>query len=120
MGLDIFFTKRKRTQIGYFRKVNFLVKFFADKGLDVESQAPFTIKKEHAEELLSKCKKVLKDHTQGPTLLPTMPGFFFGSTEYDYSYYQDVKEVRDFVEDKLLPEFNSLEEDEELSFDIWY
>lgn len=120
MGLDIFITKRKRTQIGYFRKVNFLVKFFESKGLDVESQAPFTIEKEYAEELLSKCEKVLGDHSQGPILLPTVSGFFFGSTEYDSYYYQDVKEVRDYVRDKLLPAFDSLEENEVLSFDIWY
>lgn len=40
MGLDIFLTKKKRTNIGYFRKVNFLVKFFEDKGFDVPNQTP--------------------------------------------------------------------------------
>ena len=28
MGLDIFFTKKKTSVVGYFRKVNFLVKYF--------------------------------------------------------------------------------------------
>ena len=53
MGLDIFLTKKKRSEIGYFRKVNFLVKFFEKKGFDVSNQTPLAIKREDAEELLS-------------------------------------------------------------------
>ena len=52
MGLDIYLIKNKRSEIGYFRKVNFLVKFFEKKGFDVSNQTPLVIKKEDAEELL--------------------------------------------------------------------
>ena len=120
MGLDIFLTKKKRTNIGYFRKVNFLVKFFEDKGFDVPNQTPLAITREDAEELLSKCEEVLKDHSKGPELLPTMSGFFFGSTDYDDYYYDDVEEVRDYVKDKLLPEFDTLEEGEDIYFETWF
>ena len=115
MGLDLFFTKKKRSEIGYFRKVNFLVKFFEKKGFDVSNQTPLVIKREDAEELLSKCEEVLWDHSKGPELLPTMSGFFFGSTDYD-----DVEAVRDYVKDKLLPEFDTLEEGEDIYFETWY
>ena len=90
MGLDIFLTKKKRSEIGYFRKVNFLVKFFEKKGFDVPNQTPLAIRREDAEELLSKCEEVLLDHSKGPELLPTMSGFFFGSTDYDEHYYDDL------------------------------
>lgn len=120
MGLDIFLTKKKRTNIGYFRKVNFLVKFFEDKGFDVPNQTPLAIMREDAEELLSKCEEVLKDHSKGPELLPTMSGFFFGSTDYNDYYYDDVEAVRDYVKDKLLPEFDALEEGEDIYFETWY
>ena len=120
MGLDIFLTKKKRTNIGYFRKVNFLVKFFEDKGFDVPNQTPLAITREDAEELLSKCEEVLNDHSKGPELLPTMSGFFFGSTDYDNYYYDDVEVVRDYVKDKLLPEFDTLEEEENIYFETWY
>ena len=120
MGLDIFITKKKRSKIGYFRKVNFLVKFFEKKEFDVSNQTPLVIKKEDAEELLSRCEKVLLDHSKGPELLPTMSGFFFGSTDYDNYYYDDVEAVRDYVKDKLLPEFDTLEEEENIYFEIWY
>ena len=120
MGLDIFLTKKKRTNIGYFRKVNFLVKFFEDKGFDVPNQTPLAIMREDAEELLSKCEEVLKDHSKGPELLPTMSGFFFGSTDYNDYYYDAVEAVRDYVKDKLLPEFDTLEEDEDIYFETWF
>ena len=120
MGLDIYLIKNKRSEIGYFRKVNFLVKFFEKKGFDVSNQTPLVIKKKDAEELLSKCEEVLKDRSKGPELLPTMSGFFFGSTDYDDYYYDDVEEVRDYVKDKLLPEFDTLEEEENIYFETWY
>ena len=120
MGLDIFLTKKKRTNIGYFRKVNFLVKFFEDTGFDVKNQTPLKITREDGEELLSNCEEVLKDHSKGPELLPTMSGFFFGSTDYNDYYYDDVEAVRNYVKDKLLPEFDTLEEGEDIYFETWY
>lgn len=120
MGLDIFITRKKRSQIGYFRKVNFLVRFFEKRGFDVEHQTPLAIKKEDVEELLSKCEEVLKDPPRGSELLPTMSGFFFGSTKYDEYYYEDVKSVRDYIKNKLLPEFDTLESDENIYFETCY
>ena len=49
-----------------------------------------------------------------------MSGFFFGSTDYDNYYYDDVETVRDYVKYKLLPEFDTLEEEENIYFEIWY
>lgn len=120
MGLDIFFTKRKSNNIGYFRKVNFLVKYFEELGFDVENQTPFEISREDAEVLLSRCKQVLKKHSLAEELLPTTEGFFFGSTDYDEAYFDDVKAVRDYVKDTLLPQFDELKEDEKIYFETWY
>lgn len=120
MGLDIFFIKKHRKEIGYFRKVNFLVKYFKDLGFDVENQTPFCISKEDAEVLLSRCNQVLKDHSKASELLPTMDGFFFGSIEYNEYYFNDVKEVRDYIKNTLLPEFEELGSEEEIFFETWY
>ena len=120
MGLDIFLTKKKRTNIGYFRKVNFLVKFFEERGFDVENQTPLEISKEQAEELLERCEEVLKDNSKGPELLPTMSGFFFGNTDYNSYYYKDVKSVRDYIKETLLPEFDTLKDDESIYFETWF
>lgn len=120
MGLDIFFTRKKVDNIGYFRKVNFLVRYFGDLGFDIPNQTPLSIKKEDVEELLERCNQVLEDHDKAPELLPTMRGFFFGSTNYDQYYFEDVKEVRDYINDTLLPIFEDLGEDEYIFFETWY
>lgn len=49
-----------------------------------------------------------------------MSGFFFGSTDYDDWYFEDVELVRDFVKGTLIPELNKLETDESIYFETWY
>lgn len=120
MGLDIFFTKRKDTNVGYFRKVNFLVSYFTDLGFDVENQTPFEVNKEDVEILLSRCEQVLENHDLAGELLPTMEGFFFGSVDYDDAYFGDVENVKTYIEDKLLPQFDDLQDDEKIYFETWY
>jgi len=120
MGLDIYFTKKSAEEIGYFRKVNFLVKFFEDRGFDTPNQTPLKITKEDAEELLHRCDKVLSDRSLAEILLPTMSGFFFGCTDYDEYYFEDVQEVRDYLKNTLLPEFDKLGSNETIYFETWY
>ncbi len=120
MGLDIFINKVKRKEIGYFRKVNFLVAFFEKKGYDVNNQVPLEFEKGTAKELLDLCNQVLEDHNKAEELLPTMDGFFFGSTDYDAWYFEDVELVRDWVRDTLIPEFDTIGEHEYIEFDTWW
>ena len=76
----------------YFRKANFVYNFFSPK---LEGEACF-VTKEDLETLIERCDKVLadKDEDTSRELLPTTSGFFFGSTAYDYWYYQDVKSCK--------------------------
>ena len=120
MGLDIYFVKRKHRHIGYFRKVNFLCAFFEKHGFDVDAQTPLVITKAMAEELLDKCNQVLEEHDAAEALLPTMGGFFFGSTDYNEYYFKNVEDVRDWVQDTLLPQFDSLADDEDIYFETWF
>ena len=41
--------------------------------------------------------RVIEDATVAKRLLPTRGGFFFGSTEYDEHYLEDVKETRSWI-----------------------
>ena len=119
MGLDLFYYKIKK--IGYFRKVNFLIPFFESQlGYKIENLCKVKIDKEDAEELLRRCSAVLDDHSKAEELLPTQEGFFFGSTDYDDYYFMDVERVRDYVKGTLLPEFDKLDSDESIQFEIWY
>ena len=121
MGLDLYFHRAKTKEIGYFRKVNFLIPFFESQlGCEIENLRKIKIDKEDAEELLRRCSAVLDDHSRAKELLPTQEGFFFGSTDYDDYYFEDVESVRDYVKDTLLPEFDKLDFDESIQFEIWY
>lgn len=120
MGLDLFFSVRSEKPIGYYRKVNFLVKYFLDRGYDVENSSPICISKEDVEELLSRCNQVLEDHSKAPELLPTMSGFFFGSTDYDEYYFIDVAKIKGYIEGTLLPSFDKLKDNEGIYFEILY
>ena len=120
MGLDIYVNKVKYHRLGYFRKVNFLVRFFENKGFDVEHQTPLCFDRDIAKELLDLCNQVLEDHSKAKELLPTMGGFFFGSTDYDEYYFKNVEEVRNWVKETLLPKFDDLEANEYIEFSTWY
>lgn len=121
MGLDLFFYRMKTKEVGYFRKVNFLIPFFESQlGYEIRNLSKVKIYKEDAEELLRRCNAVLSDHSKAEELLPTQEGFFFGSTDYDEYYFEDVESVGDYVKDTLLPEFDKLGSDESIQFEIWY
>jgi hypothetical protein len=81
----------------YFRKVNFVYRYFANKLVDERCFAD----KDDIEELISRCDKVLADHSLAQELLPTTDGFFFGSTDYDEWYFNDVEDCKKQMEDLL-------------------
>jgi len=45
--------------------------------------------------------QIINNPTVAKTLLPAQEGFFFGSTEYDKWYYDDVKETQAILEKEL-------------------
>ena len=104
------FNRKDTKQCGYFRKVNFLTRFFNYE----ENCSDQVVSKEELAVLVESCDKVLKavKKVKGDDVytinkevaekeLPTQSGFFFGSTEYDEWYIQDIKEVRKFAKRML-------------------
>jgi hypothetical protein len=152
MGLDIDFckVKQKRKELSYFRKVNFLVKFFNDKIIEwgsgpIVDGLDIPITKEWCEELLEKCNKVVDKYNElkasytlntngdntnlfeskeandlfakfASETLPTMAGFFYGSTDYDEWYLDDVKDVIEHLKNNIISEFDKLDDDEYIVF----
>ena len=85
----------------YFRKVNFVYRYFED-GLDDEC---CFVTKGEMEDLVDRCNKVLGNNDLAEELLPTRSGFFFGSTDYDEWYFEDLKDCKKQFE-KVLKRFN--------------
>jgi len=85
--------------IGYWRKANHIHNWFVEHCGDGEDTCQdMYVSQEDLEELLDVCNKVLEDHSKAPELLPTQDGFFFGSTEYDEYYFQDVEYTKKVCE----------------------
>lgn len=84
-------------EVAYFRKVNFLIPFFGYE----ENCSNIEIDKYQVEDLIEACNEVLANHDKASFLLPTQAGFFFGSTDYDDWYFDDVQNVKDKFEEIL-------------------
>lgn len=90
-----------RERVGYWRKANHIHKYFIDqcnKGKD--DCREFLVSCAELDKLRGLCKTVLtnRDKEFAAKILPTCSGFFFGSTEYDESYYQGLKETIEIID----------------------
>ena len=112
MGLDMFLYRTDKNnkkyedyqEVGYFRKSNQIHNWFVEKCQDGIDECQSTIvPKEKLEELLNVCQTIIAP-TKGPLpdvvrvalaedLLPTVGGFFFGSTEYDDYYFSKINDA---------------------------
>jgi hypothetical protein len=112
MGLDMFLYRTDKNnkkyedyqEVGYFRKSNQIHNWFVEKCQDGIDECQSTIvPKEKLEELLNVCQTIITP-TKGPLpdvvrealaeeLLPTVGGFFFGSTEYDDYYFSKINDA---------------------------
>ena len=103
---DNILTRHYAPYIAYFRKANFVYAFFSDK---LVNECAWVTRLD-LKDLIDRCERVLNDHSLAEELLPTRAGFFFGSTEYDKWYYQDVKDclkqmkklLEDFADDEAI------------------
>lgn len=88
--------------IGYWRKANAIHKWFVDNcGGGEDNCQDMYISKEDIENLLEVCKEVLAEHGDAENKLPTQDGFFFGGTEYDEYYFDDLEYTRKVCEATL-------------------
>lgn len=103
MGLDMYLMKRikdpENEDIGYWRKANAIHQWFVDNVQDgVDNCQEFEVRKEQLEELLEAVDKVIADHEEAKEILPTQGGFFFGSTDYDEYYFEDMLLTKEILE----------------------
>jgi hypothetical protein len=102
--------------IGYWRKANAIHNFFVQECQDGVDECQLSIvRKTHLKDLLKRCKKaisvkdiylndgILKDGEGIEDYLPTTSGFFFGGTEFNEWFFNDVEETIELVE-KVLKE----------------
>jgi hypothetical protein len=89
-------------EAGYWRKANQIHRWFVEnvqKGTD--DCGSYWVSREQLEELLGLCKRVKENHSLADELLPSTSGFFFGGTEYDEWYYNDIESTIKIIEECL-------------------
>jgi hypothetical protein len=87
----------------YWRKANAIHAWFVkhvQEGKDECQESYVPVGKLH--ELRDVCAAVLASPDQAADLLPSQGGFFFGGTEYDESYFDDVQSTLNWLNDLLL------------------
>ena len=86
-------------QIGCWRKSNQIHQWFVQNVQDgVDDCKEYYVTIEQLKELMVECNKVIKEPTKGGEILPTQTGFFFGGTDYDEWYIDDLKDTVKIIE----------------------
>jgi hypothetical protein len=92
-------------EAGYWRKANHIHQWFVDNVQDgIDECREHAVSREQLTELLSVCKRVMADPKLAEELLSTASGFFFGSTDYDEYYFEEIERTIAILEEILAPE----------------
>ena len=113
MGLDMYLYGRKdnynltdynigriglQVEVGYWRKANAIHRWFVENVQGgVDNCATYSLGIEDLKTLKSICEEVLNKPELADKKLPTKDGFFFGQTEYDEFYFNDIQETIDII-----------------------
>lgn len=107
-------------EVGYWRKANQIHGWFVEnvqKGVDECQESYVSIEK--LRELLGLVNAVIEDPSKAQELLPTRGGFFFGSTEYDEYYMQDLELTKKIL-DGVMAEVEEEEKNGNSTSDGYY
>ncbi len=101
-------------EVGYWRKANAIHYWFVKNVQNGEDDCDtYFVGMSDIKKLLNDVSIVLENHEKASELLPTQSGFFFGGTDYDDYYFQDLEYTK-----KILEEI--VKEGENASFSYYY
>lgn len=76
----------------YWRKSNQIHDWFVRNVQDGKDDCgEYYVSRDCLRELLAACNEALVNRNRADEILPTSSGFFFGSTEYDEWYWEDIE-----------------------------
>ena len=93
--------------VAYWRKANAIHSWFVKNVQDgVDDCRKAFVSRDQLDDLLDLCIDIKTKKVKPENCLPTQSGFFFGSTEYDEYYMQDLEYTIDVISSVLLnPEY---------------
>ena len=98
MGLDHWIVADTKTDknvpIIDWRKANHIHNWFVNNVQDgVDDQNSYVVTREKLELFVELCESVIASPASAKEVLPTASGYFFGSTDYDEWYFEDLKDT---------------------------
>lgn len=91
-------------RVAYWRKANAIHQWFVNHVQNGQDDCEeYHVTRDQLKSLMELCQQIVAEPKKGKTLLPTASGFFFGGTDYDDWYIQDVNHTAERL-DKLLNE----------------
>lgn len=131
MGLDMYLRKGKLLKkignqielldgelVVQWRKANAIHAYF-EKVLECELEncQEYEVTTDLLKDLLTVIDQVQANHSLAPSLLPTIQGFFFGGTDYDDWYFEDLA----FTKIELTKALTEFDENREfLTYHAWW
>ena len=87
----------------YWRKANAIHRWFVDNAQGgVDDCNEYEVHPEVLADLVDRCSQVAADHSKAGDLLPTQGGFFFGPTEYDDWYFDDIENTAKDLKERVM------------------
>jgi len=84
--------------LGYWRKVNSIHNWFVQNVQDgVDDCGEYYVSRDRLQSLLSLVEDVLEGNLKPEDVLPPVAGFFFGSTEVDNWYMEDMRNTKEML-----------------------
>lgn len=89
-------------EAGYWRKANAIHRWFVENvQRGVDDCGNYYVEKSQLLELLDLCEKVKADNSLADSLLPTASGFFFGGTDYNEWYFEDINNTINIIKEAV-------------------
>ena len=86
--------KEVSCELMYWRKANAIHRWFVENVQnDNDDCKSYYVPSEKLIELREMCVEALRNREKAADLLPTQEGFFFGSTEIDEAYFEDMADT---------------------------
>lgn len=102
MGLDMYLRDSTGSEIGYWRKANAIHGWVVrERAGNVDNCQEIPLTRDDLKRLRGLCLNVLLDPRKAHDYLPPTSGFFFGSTEVDTFYFEDLQDTVKILDDAL-------------------
>lgn len=88
-----------REPLAYWRKANAIHRYFLECAGAEDNGNEVWLYGHHLKLLKEICQEVLNNHDLAAEKLPTKEGFFFGSTEYDDYYFEQLERTIELIDD---------------------